>query len=100
MARTELRGRLVLDEGVAVGRIVVEDEWIAEVDLDVEPAEDGLSDSDDLEATAAATAGDDDALPGSRPGSSTSTSTAGAASTRWARPRTSTGWRGPCSARA
>jgi len=28
MARTELRGRLVLDEGVASGRIVLEDEWI------------------------------------------------------------------------
>jgi N-acetylglucosamine-6-phosphate deacetylase len=59
MARTELRGRLVLDEGVASGRIIVEDEWIAEVDLDVEAAEDGLSDSDDVEATAAAPAGDD-----------------------------------------
>jgi N-acetylglucosamine-6-phosphate deacetylase len=53
MARTELRGRLVLDGGVASGRIVVEDEWIAEVDL---------------EATATETAGDAEGLPWLAPG--------------------------------
>jgi N-acetylglucosamine-6-phosphate deacetylase len=64
MARTELRGRLILDEGVATGRIVVEDEWIAEVDLDAEPAEDGLGDADDA-APPADHAGD---LPWIAPG--------------------------------
>jgi N-acetylglucosamine-6-phosphate deacetylase len=67
MARTELRGRLVLDEGVASGRIVVEDEWIAEVDLDAEPAEEGLSDADELGAAPAA-ATDTDGLPWLAPG--------------------------------
>ena len=100
MARTELRGRLVLDEGVAVGRIVVEDEWIAEVDLDVEPAEDGLSDSDDLEPTAASTAGDDDALPWLAPGFVDVHVHGWGGFDAMGDHGTSTGWRGPCSARA
>jgi N-acetylglucosamine-6-phosphate deacetylase len=63
MARTELRGRLVLDEGVAVGRIVVEDDVIAAVDLDTEPAQDGLAGADELPAT-----GEQHALPWLAPG--------------------------------
>jgi N-acetylglucosamine-6-phosphate deacetylase len=42
--RTELRGRLVLDESVVIGRLVIEDEWIAAVDL--EPATDPASATD------------------------------------------------------
>ena len=42
MTRTEVVGRLVLDEGVAVGRIVVEDDRIAAVEEDsAVPAADG-----------------------------------------------------------
>ena len=33
-ARTDVRGRLVLDDRVVVGRLAIEDGWIAEVDLE------------------------------------------------------------------
>ena len=81
--RTELRGRLVLDDRVVPGRVVVEDYRIASVDLDEagRPAARLRS-------------------PISCPASSTSTSTAGAATPRWVPSRTSTGWPGPCSAAA
>ena len=90
MARTELRGRLVLDDGVATGRIVVEDEWIAEVDVDA---------AGSRRSTRRLGRRRDGPLY-SRPASSTSTSTAGAATTRWARPTISTGWPAPSSAGA
>jgi N-acetylglucosamine-6-phosphate deacetylase len=38
--RVELRGRLVLDDGVSTGRVVVEDDRIALVDLDERPPDD------------------------------------------------------------
>ena len=81
-AATTAAGRLVLDDRVAAGRITIEDGVIAAVELDDEPT--------------AATG----RLRTWPRGSSTSTSTAGAATTRWAtRPR-STGWRGACCAGA
>ena len=65
-AANTVSGRLVLDDRVAAGRITIEDGRIAAVDLDEpsRPASDGP-------------------YPRAR-GSSTSTSTAGAATTRWA----------------
>jgi N-acetylglucosamine-6-phosphate deacetylase len=38
MTRSELRARLVLEDGVAVGRVTIEDDRIAAVDVDEQPA--------------------------------------------------------------
>ena len=79
---TELRGRLVLADEVVPGRLVIEDGWIRSVEPD--PA--------DAEAAAGPHR--------TRPGSSTSTSTAGAATTPWATRPPSPAWPGRSSAAA
>ena len=69
-----VRGRLVLDDRVEPGRIAIEDGWIA----GIEPSSRSTAERAGPRARR---------RPGcrtSRPGSSTSTSTAGAATTRWA----------------
>ena len=70
---TSAGGRLVLDDRVASGRISIEDGVIVVVALDEEVPT--------------------PAIRTSHRGSSTSTSTAGAATTRWATWPPSTGWR-------
>ena len=70
---TVLTGRLVLADRVEAGRITVDDGWIT--------------------PSSRVRDGERRRRPvSSRPGSSTSTSTAGAATTRWASRRRSTGW--------
>ena len=68
-------GRLVLDDRVTAGRITIEGGRIASIDLDDEPAADARI---------------------SPPGSWTSMSTAGVATTRWAIPPRSMAWLAGC----
>ena len=73
---TTVVGRLVLDDRVEDGAITIEDGLIAAIELGPAPAPDG---------------------PFIAPASSTSTSTAGAATTRWVVAPRSTGWPAACS---